>query len=99
MWFGSHFHSRRFACGSEAGALNKKKCQLQHHIAILHLFTMLHQENKQHHKNQNLNSTRTGGTPYGPSHVSFNEKSELSKDEQDICLAYGKRFANLVKNL
>ena len=51
------------------------------------------------YSNQNLNSTRTGGTPYGPSHVSFNEKSELSKDEQDICLAYGKRFANLVKNL
>ncbi|GIS46687.1 MAG: hypothetical protein Ct9H90mP18_10190 [Gammaproteobacteria bacterium] len=45
------------------------------------------------YSNQNLNSTRTGGTPYGPSHVSFNEKSELSKDEQDICLAYGKRFA------
>ena len=31
--------------------------------------------------------------------VSFNEKGELSSDEQDICLAYGKRFANLVKNL
>ena len=51
------------------------------------------------YSNQNLNSTRTGGTPYGPSHVSFNEKGELSNDEQDICLAYGKRFANLVKNL
>ena len=51
------------------------------------------------YSNKNLNSTRTGGTPYGPSHVSFNEKGELSSDEQDISLAYGKRFANLVKNL
>jgi len=57
------------------------------------------QPSEHYYSNQNLNSTRTGGTPYGPSHVSFNEKSELSKDEQDICLAYGKRFANLVKNL
>ena len=48
---------------------------------------------------KSLSSTKSGGTPYGPSHVSFNEKGELSQEEQDICLAYGKRFAILVKKL
>jgi len=48
---------------------------------------------------KSLSSTISGGTPYGPSHVSFNKESELTKEEQDICLAYGKRFAVLVKKL
>ena len=51
------------------------------------------------YSNQNLNSTRTGGTPYGPSHVSFNEKSELSKDEQDICLAKQISCSSLLNSL
>ena len=46
-----------------------------------------------------LASTKTGGTPYGPSHVSFNKKDDLSDDEKDICIGFGKRIAELVIKL
>lgn len=38
-----------------------------------------------------LKETCTGGTPYGPSHLSSNQG--LSSDEKKICLALGKRLA------
>ena len=51
------------------------------------------------YSDDNLSATRTGGTPYGPSHVSFNKEIELSKEEQELCISYGKRFAQTVKKL
>jgi len=39
--------------------------------------------------------TKTGGTPYGPSHYSGTENNpSLSKDEQSLCQSLGKRLAN-----
>ena len=47
-----------------------------------------------------LNHTETGGTPYGASHVSGSEgRSGLSKDEQQIALAQGRRLAELALKL
>ncbi|MBC3767349.1 NAD(P)H:quinone oxidoreductase [Neptunicella marina] len=41
-----------------------------------------------------LNSTQTGGTPYGVSHVAGMQGDiHLSKDEQALCIAQGKRLA------
>lgn len=41
-----------------------------------------------------LNTTRTGGTPYGASHVSFGDKHlGLSDDEAELCRALGQRVA------
>ena len=48
---------------------------------------------------KNLSSTSSGGTPYGPSHVSHNQKTDLTDEEKLICLSYGKRFAELVEKL
>ena len=48
---------------------------------------------------KNLSSTISGGTPYGPSHVSHNQKVDLTEEEKLICLSYGKRFAELVDKL
>ena len=47
-----------------------------------------------------LLTTSTGGTPYGPTHVS-GEKSDfpLSTEEKALCLALGKRLAKLSKVL
>jgi len=47
-----------------------------------------------------LLTTSTGGTPYGPTHVS-GEKSDipLSSEEKALCLALGKRLAKLSKVL
>lgn len=47
-----------------------------------------------------LINTKTGGTPYGPSHLAGPEsKFEISEDEKTLCLAAGKRLATLVKAL
>ncbi len=43
-----------------------------------------------------LHKTQTGGTPYGPSHVSgLSHDNQLSVDEQRLALAFGKRLAHL----
>lgn len=40
-----------------------------------------------------LNTTITGGTPYGASHVTGNNDNPISEDEKKLCLAMGKRLA------
>ena len=43
-----------------------------------------------------LNETRTGGTPYGVSHVAgTNNDQPISQHEKQLCLAVGKRLARL----
>jgi len=46
-----------------------------------------------------LASTKSGGTPYGPSHVSYNNSQDITDEEKEICLSYGKRIAELVIKL
>tara|TARA_B100000287_G_C20581332_1_gene760442 strand:+ start:57 stop:662 length:606 start_codon:yes stop_codon:yes gene_type:complete len=44
-----------------------------------------------------LNNTKSGGTPYGPSHVANTSKSgELTSDEREIAIATGTRMAELI---
>jgi NAD(P)H dehydrogenase (quinone) len=47
-----------------------------------------------------LNTTTSGGTPYGASHVTWNRKADsLSEHERDLARALGKRVAELAKKL
>ena len=47
-----------------------------------------------------LHQTQSGGTPYGPSHVSgHHADTALSVDEQRLAVAFGKRLANLSMTL
>lgn len=47
-----------------------------------------------------LSNTKTGGTPYGASHVSGPRHDQaLSQDEKTLCEAMGKRLATTVKKL
>ena len=47
-----------------------------------------------------LNSTQTGGTPYGATHVAgVDSKKPLSEEEQRLCYALGKRLALTAKKL
>jgi len=47
-----------------------------------------------------ISTTRTGGTPYGASHVSWNRKTDtLSDDERDLARALGRRVAEIAKKL
>ncbi len=40
-----------------------------------------------------LLETKTGGTPYGPSHLSGEENQALSEEEKALCLSFGRRLA------
>jgi NAD(P)H dehydrogenase (quinone) len=47
-----------------------------------------------------LNTTQTGGTPYGASHVAgVNGKNPISEEEQRLCFALGKRLAETAVKL
>ncbi|ENW87156.1 MULTISPECIES: NAD(P)H:quinone oxidoreductase [Acinetobacter] len=47
-----------------------------------------------------LSNTKTGGTPYGASHVSGPRHDQsLSQDEKKLCEAQGLRLADVVKKL
>lgn len=47
-----------------------------------------------------LNNTKTGGTPYGASHVSGTvSKNPISEEEQRLCFILGKRLAELANKL
>jgi len=47
-----------------------------------------------------LVTTKTGGTPYGPSHLAGMEsKNPLTDEEKRLCQALGKRIATVAKQL
>jgi NAD(P)H dehydrogenase (quinone) len=47
-----------------------------------------------------LNTTRTGGTPYGPTHVAGQEsKNPLTEEEKRLCRALGRRVAKIALKL
>lgn len=46
-----------------------------------------------------LSNTSTGGTPYGPTHVAGDGNNSISKDEEVLCIALGKRIALLARKL
>jgi len=47
-----------------------------------------------------LHQTKSGGTPYGPSHVgNVNHASELTPDEQEIAKASGIRMAKIIHKI
>lgn len=47
-----------------------------------------------------LSSTRSGGTPYGPSHVAGSDAdATLSAEEAELARAFGRRLAQLARRL
>ncbi len=48
---------------------------------------------------QGLHTTRSGGTPYGPSHVAYDDINKLTDEEHQLALNCGKRIARLAKTL
>jgi len=48
---------------------------------------------------KDLNNTRTGGSPYGPTHFSGNNEKKLSDNETRLCFSFGARIAKLAKKI
>ena len=51
------------------------------------------------YSNPELSTTTTGGTPYGPTHVTGRDNAPLSSEEIALCRALGKRMAGLTRKL
>ncbi len=52
------------------------------------------------YSNTDLAKTVTGGTPYGASHIAGQDSNlPISEEESRLCIALGKRVAELAKNL
>ena len=53
-----------------------------------------------HNAHPALSNTKTGGTPYGATHVSGPRHDQaLSQDEKILCEAQGQRLGEMVKKL
>lgn len=49
---------------------------------------------------KDLLTTKSGGTPYGPSHLSgVDSRLPISEEEKRICIAQGRRLAEITKKL
>lgn len=48
---------------------------------------------------QGLHTTRSGGTPYGPSHFAADDKTDLSDEEHALAFQFGLRIAKLAGKL
>ena len=47
-----------------------------------------------------LNSTRSGGTPYGASHVAGDDNDQpISAEERELALALGRRLGEVARKL
>ena len=47
-----------------------------------------------------LNTTRAGGTPYGPSHFAgIGDDLAISSEERALCVAQGRRLAEIALKL
>jgi NAD(P)H dehydrogenase (quinone) len=77
--------------GGQEATLLSMMLPLLHHGAIV--MGVPYSENA-------LNETKTGGTPYGPSHLAgMNSDLSLSDHEVTLCKALGKRIAEVAKLL
>ncbi|MEN8711380.1 MAG: NAD(P)H-quinone oxidoreductase, partial [Arenicellales bacterium] len=77
--------------GGQETALFSMLVPLMHHGAILVGIP---------YTEESLNTTQTGGTPYGASHVSGQDsKLPFTDDEKKICHALGKRVATVARKL
>jgi NAD(P)H dehydrogenase (quinone) len=66
-------------------------------IPLMHLGTVLVSFPYKFHE---LSHTRTGGTPYGPSHWSENNKvHELFEEEKILCYQYAQHFVSVMNKL
>ena len=52
------------------------------------------------YKEAALSNTSSGGTPYGVSHwAGINNNKPISKEEKELCIAQGKRVAEITLKL
>lgn len=84
------FSSTASLHGGQETTLISMALPLLHHGMVFAGLPYTHEE---------LNSTRSGGTPYGATHVTGKDNAPLSGEEITLCKAAGKRIAHLARQL
>jgi NAD(P)H dehydrogenase (quinone) len=84
------FSSTASLHGGQETTLVSMMLPLLHHGMIIAGLPYTHPE---------LNTTTSGGTPYGPTHVAGTDNRPLSREEILLCKALGRRLAELAGKL
>ncbi len=98
LWLNGALIDKPAACFTSTASLHggQETTLLSMMLPLLHHGMMLlglpYSENE-------LSNTRTGGTPYGPSHFAGQEHLPLSQEEIQLCRALGKRLAKTAQQL
>ncbi len=99
LWLGGNLVNKPAAVFSSTGSLHggQETTLLSMMLPLFHLGCLLlgipYTEN-------DLNTTKTGGTPYGASHVAgMQGKNPVTEEEERLCFALGKRLAETAMKL
>lgn len=99
LWLNGALHGKPASVFTSSGAMHggQESTLLTMYMPLLHhgmlLMGLSNAESA-------LTQTKTGGTPYGASHVSgARQQFALSDDEKKLCIAQGERMAKLVLQL
>lgn len=85
------FTASSSAHGGQESTLLSMMLPLMHHGMIIVSLPYTEKE---------LFSTRTGGTPYGASHIAgLNNDQPVSEDERKLCIAHGRHLATIARKL
>lgn len=99
LWLSGALHGKPASVFTSSGAMHggQESTLLTMYMPLLHhgmlLMGLSNAESA-------LTQTKTGGTPYGASHVSgARHQFSLSDDEKQLCIAQGERMAKMVLQL
>jgi len=97
IWFSGELSGKPAAVFTSTGSMHggQESTLLSMMLPLLHHGMLLLGLPSSEHA---LRETKTGGTPYGASHVSHGQHT-LSKDEKSLCFALGVRVANTALTL
>jgi NAD(P)H dehydrogenase (quinone) len=99
LWLSGHLINKPAVVFSSTSTLHggQESTLLSMMLPLFHLgFVMLGLP----YTEPDLNTTQTGGTPYGASHVAgISGKNPISEEEQRLCIALGKRLADIAGKL
>ena len=76
--------------GGQETTLITMMIPLLHHGMIITGYT---------YSEKDLSETRTGGTPYEPTHFSGDNEGDLSKNENKLCMSFGERIARIATRI
>ncbi|OEY96140.1 NAD(P)H:quinone oxidoreductase, type IV [Acinetobacter qingfengensis] len=99
LWLSGALHGKPASVFTSTGSMHggQETTLLSMYLPLLHHGMLMMGLSNQHAA---LSNTKTGGTPYGVSHVSGpRHDQDISEDEKKLAIIQGERLAQLVQQL